>query len=111
MKYVKLRAKLDQVKIRKILKKGVDIDLANGDLSLETYTLAPKDSKVYVKKSVKSFADEIWRRVFSGHEESEQFTEEDIKKLKNNFYGMMKPVEKMWRREKANAQNDVYIKL
>lgn len=95
--------------IRKELQKGLDNDrvIFNMGINLHHYfdlKIVKGPGYIFNNSNAKSLADELWDRLGSNLEKSEQFTDEALSTLKNNFYRVVNKWDKVYKYDKENKR-------
>lgn len=91
-----------QSQLNKALSKGINGDtgiIFQLSMALWHYVnpkIIGSGGKIFKKGNNKKLVDELWDRLGSNLEKSEQFTDDFMKKLKSNFYGLEKTFNKIY---------------
>lgn len=96
-----LNEKVNQKEIDKKLIKGIKEKIPYLEISIELtkYFNTSSGAKVILQKGRKSFTEELWNRLGSGLEDSEQFSNKEIKKFKKNFFDLCNKEVSNWERK------------
>lgn len=95
-----INEKVNQKELNKKLTKGAKgIPSLEPSVELAKYFNSSKGAKVILQKGRKSFTEELWYRVCSGLEDSEQISDQAMKKFKKNFFNLCNKEVDNWERK------------